>query len=30
MKRRVPDPNVIVGQETGYLKFLVVVVTVVW
>lgn len=29
MKRRVPDPNVIVGQETDYLKFLVVVVIVV-
>jgi hypothetical protein len=29
VKRCVPDPNVILGQETGYLKFLVVVVIVV-
>jgi hypothetical protein len=29
MKRRVHDPNVLIGQETGYLKFLVVAVIVV-
>jgi hypothetical protein len=29
MKRSVPDPNVILGQETGYLNFFVVVIIVV-